>query len=130
MSDSFVPMVTHSLGDYIQLKEYVACMRCSACDEFVKFVKVKAAYFEGGESLSLENVKKIYECAYEKVCKRFKDDCHVLVLTNASLKETIDMMEAKELVKIKDAIIAEHDIMLSEFDGNGQITKTKLKSLL
>ena len=129
MSDSFVPMVTHSLSDYIQLEEYVARLRCSACDEFGKLAKVETAYFEG-ESLSLENIKKIYECAYEKVCTRFKDNCHVLVITNASLKETIDMMEAKELVKIKDAIIAEHDIMLSEFDGNGQITKTKLKRLL
>ena len=40
------------------------------------------------------------------------------------------MMQAKELVKIKDAIIAEHDIILSEFDGNGQISKTKIKYLL
>ena len=129
MGDNFVPKFTHSLGGYIQLDEYVAHMRCSACDEFGKFAKVEAACFEG-ESLSLDNVRKIYDSAFEKVCTRFKDDCHVLVNTYAGLRETIDMMEAKELKKIKDAIIAEHDIPSSEFDGNGQITKIKLKSLL
>ena len=38
--------------------------------------------------------------------------------------------ESQKIGEIKDAIIAEHDIILSEFDGNGQISKTKIKYLL
>ena len=98
------------MNDFIQIEEYLAMKRMEACDEFDKYISIELTGVDGCDTLSKEEIKRIYNQAHSKVCGRFHDDCEILKKGCPDFGEVIHSIKLRDLKKIKD--LKDYKLML------------------